>query len=508
MPKLEWNRLLNTERFSRIYSSEASVNAPSFKDPDWLVNTRTETERDHDRVVYASPVRRLADKTQVFPLERNDSVRTRLTHSHEVSNLARSIGVHLVNHGPLTQLDGVQKRAVPAMLAAVGLAHDLGNPPFGHSGETAIRSWIKRNENRLFEIEGAQTDVLGNQRPALADDLNKLTLAMRDDFRKFEGNAQTLRVVTQLQVLRDDLGLNLTVGTLAALMKYTVGSDQVENDKQAPAKKKVGYFVSEADVAAEIFARTGLASGLRHPLAYVMEACDDVAYSVIDAEDSVKKQLVSFPDLMSWLADCNDDELTKWVASRSLADNEEHRKANLSSAELNDVSMQKFRVYAIHGMISAAVVTFEENYSSIMSGAFAGDLMTRSKAARFCEALKKFDLAHGYKNRGVLEVELIGFNAIHDLMDMLWRGIVDRADFADVGSRRNDPFSAYAYGRISENYRRVFERTVPARRPGEALPIRYRELLLLTDMVSGMTDSFALALCEELRKFNVGASAR
>ena len=127
MPRLSWDKLLNTKRFSQLYALErGSSAAPAVPEPRWMVNSRTETERDHDRVVYASPVRRLADKTQVFPLERNDSVRNRLTHSHEVSNLARSIGVYLVNDGPLKDLSVEQRRNVPAMLAAIGLAHDLG----------------------------------------------------------------------------------------------------------------------------------------------------------------------------------------------------------------------------------------------------------------------------------------------------------------------------------------------------------------------------------------------
>lgn len=516
MAKLDWDKLLSTERFSRLYSSPSvngsGIPGPAAADaPPWLVNSRTETERDHDRVVYASPVRRLADKTQVFPLERNDSVRTRLTHSHEVSNLARSIGVHLVNHGPLLTLPQEQKRNVPAMLAAIGLAHDLGNPPFGHNGEEAIRSWVKRNYARLFDAATATQAVVLDQRGAVEADLGGLNEAMKNDFLQFEGNAQTLRVVTRLQVLRDDLGLNLTFGSLAALMKYTVGSTEIRDDRSRPARKKVGYFYAEKEIAAEIFRQTGLEPGLRHPLAYVMEACDDIAYSVIDAEDSVKKQLASFADLLAWLEsfkDCNADELTKWVVDRSREDHEAHRRANLSSAELNDVSMQKFRVHAIHAMVSTAIQTFQNNYADIMSANFSGDLMANGKAAKFCAALKAFDRQHGYRNRGVLELELVGYNALHDLMEMLWRGITDRVKFEQPESKRNNPFSVYAYSRISENYRRIFENTVSARRPHQHLPIRYRELLLLTDMVSGMTDSFALDLCGELRKFYVGASAQ
>jgi dGTPase len=509
MTKLDWDKLLTSGRFSHLFRNTRAENRR--EKPKWLVNTRTETERDHDRIVYASPVRRLADKTQVFPLERNDSVRNRLTHSHEVSNLARSIGVHLVSHGVLKSLSRKHKRNIPAMLAAVGLAHDLGNPPFGHNGEEAIRSWMKQNSSKLFEFSGAKNSVPPAQRRYLKADLRLISDQMRKDFLMFEGNAQTMRVVTQLQVLKDDLGLNLTFGSLAALMKYTVGSGSIADDKDRPARKKIGYFCSEREVVKEVFRHTGLKDGIRHPLAYIMEACDDIAYSVIDAEDSVKKQLVSFTDLVAWLEGfeaCRDDELTKWVVNSSKHDHEEHRHAKLSSAELNDVSMQKFRVHAIHGMISAVIQTFEANYEDLMAAKFKGDLISKSKAAAFCKALKKFDYEHGYKHRRVLEIELKGYNVLHELMDMLWRGISERTDFRETASDRTCPFSAYAYSRISENYRRVFENQIIKLRPDASVPVRYRELQLLTDMVSGMTDSFALGLCAELKKFHVGASTK
>lgn len=510
MATLEWDKLLNPQRFSHIYAEKKGTVVEKEPAPEWLINSRTEAERDHDRVVYASPVRRLGDKTQVFPLERNESVRNRLTHSHEVSNLARSIGVHLVNSGSLSKLDDKHKRDIPATLAAVGLAHDLGNPPFGHNGEAAIRSWIVKNSNMLFCAPEAGSGAFDPHKNEINSDLDKLSAAMKNDFYNFEGNAQTLRVLTRLQVVKDDLGLNLTVGTLSALMKYTIGSGSLGKIKDHVAAKKVGYFESEKFIAEEIFLQTGLSSGKRHPLTYIMEACDDIAYLIIDAEDSVKKQLASFSDLISWIEsydECNADPFTNWILDRSKKDYDDHRKNKLSSSELNDVSMQKFRVYAIHAMVSATINTFEKHHDQIMEADFGHDLIKKSPAAHFSKAIKEFDVLHGYRHRSVLELELDGFNALHELMDMLWRGITQRSKFTELGSKRTTPFTTYAYGRISENYRRIFEGTVLAHRPSEDLPIRYRELLLLTDMISGMTDSYALQLRNELARFNVGASA-
>ena len=183
---------------------------------------RTEFERDYDRILFATPTRRLADKTQVFPMEENDSIRTRLTHSHEVSNLARSIGVRLAfehaeevfgtDHEKLNV-----KRNVPSLLAAVGLAHDLGNPPFGHQGEIAMQQWFAEK----FANEGIDVD-----------------------FSEFDGNAQTFRLLTRLQLLNDDFGLNLTVGTLAALIKYP----SIYGSANKGGFKKYGVFKSEAPI--------------------------------------------------------------------------------------------------------------------------------------------------------------------------------------------------------------------------------------------------------------------
>ena len=251
----DWIKLLNSERRKHAGNKQRS-------EPD-ETEERTEIERDYDRILFSTPVRRLADKTQVFPLERNDSVRNRLTHSHEVANLARSIGTSLVwGHKVADDVKG-SKRDIPAMLAAVGLAHDLGNPPFGHQGEHAIQSWFKakaENEPRAFE------------------GLNK---AQKSDFFNFDGNAQTFRLVTRLQLVDHEYGLDLTYGTLAALLKYPCDASNVSKDNAAT--KKSGVFQSEKVIAEEVWKQTGLRLGQRHPLTYIMEACDDIAYSVFAA---------------------------------------------------------------------------------------------------------------------------------------------------------------------------------------------------------------------------------
>ena len=213
----KWQKLLNPMR--RKAESEKSAGG-SKNDASGKMEYRTELERDHDRILFSTPVRRLADKTQVFPLDKNDSVRNRLTHSHEVSNLARSIGVTFSTSIRPKITDGL--RNIPSVLGAVGLVHDLGNPPFGHQGEAARRKWFSSRE-KYFE-------------KTFGDNKKKLL----KDFLNFEGNAQTFRLVTRLQLINDGFGLDLTRATLAAMMKYPTSSYDL--DKKILRKEEARFF--------------------------------------------------------------------------------------------------------------------------------------------------------------------------------------------------------------------------------------------------------------------------
>ena len=475
--KLDWTKLLNPQRRKdRAEGKPAEAKGPE---------ARTEHERDHDRILFSTPVRRLQDKTQVFPLERNDSVRTRLTHSHEVANMARSMGTTLafLHGGELGLPDAVQPlRNVPALLEAVGLAHDLGNPPFGHQGESAIQSWMARHAVPRAE----NPDSLG------IFDGWAPTAAQQQDFLRFEGNAQAFRLLTRLQIVNDDYGLNMTYAFLAALMKYPVPSNETLRTSQA--RKKFNFFQSEAEIVAEVWEQTGLAKGVRHPLTYVMEACDDIAYSVVDVEDAAKKGLINFNVLIAWLKHHADgDPVTSRVVEKAEARHSEFRGKSLSPRELDDISMQMFRVDAIGSMVRSAVDAFVRNKDDIMAGAFDKELMAEGDASALWASLKRFAKQHVYNHQRVLEVELEGHRTIHALMDMFWSSITDREEATNLASRR-PPLAGYVYSRISENYRRVAEAE------NNAMPMRYRELQLVTDMISGMSDSFAIAFHDDLRR--------
>lgn len=473
-----WEKRLFSER-RKAHFNKGESSAKDNKPPD-SEEKRTEIERDFDRILFSTPVRRLADKTQVFPLDRNDSVRNRLTHSYEVSNLARSFGT-LLCYSDNSSLRNITNalRNVPSLLAAIGLAHDLGNPPFGHQGETAIQHWFKENQARIFKNA----------------DINDPELY--EDYLKFEGNAQGFRLVTRLQLLNDEFGLDLTYATLAALMKYPTSSNNL--DKGIAAKKKHGYFRSEEKIALDVLEKVGLSIGNRHPMAYIMEACDDIAYVVLDAEDSVKKGLASFSDLIAYLkCHSENDKLVEEVARKSEEKHNEYRTmvSQLSPAELNDISMQRFRVFAIGGMIREASKTYEELEDSFCLGIQKAPLLEISKAEILRKTLKKFSLTHGYTHKSVLALELEGFNTIRGLMDMLWFSIDSMAGKPQNEQNKEHPFAKYVYTRISENYRRTFDSSIS----DDAFPLWYYKCQLLTDMVSGMTDSYAMNLYEELKQ--------
>ena len=454
---LAWSKLLVPTRRKSLHGEEETSGTGM---------NRQEIERDYDRVLFAAPTRRLADKTQVFPQDPNDSVRTRLTHSHEVSNFGRSIGIRLA-YGHREDVFGRDadrlkvERTVPALLAAAGLAHDLGNPPFGHQGEESMKQWCRHHTKN---VENAM------------------------DFDNFDGNCQTFRLLSRLQILNDSYGLNLTCATLATLMKYPAFS------KDLHGLKKFGLFESERAVAADVWTATGLDEGIRHPLVYVMEACDDIAYSVIDAEDTVKKRYASFNDLIDMLGG-SPSSLTSRVRDDASKKNQEFKQERLTARELDELSMQMFRVHAIAEMVKAVTDAFVSDVNKFLRADVEAPsgLVERSDAIDLCDRLKKFDKEHGFNNPNVLRLELQGHNYITQTLDWLWRSI------EGVESEGRGRFEDYVYSRISENYRRVYEKTDRSKQ---------HRLHLVCDAVAGMTDGYLVSLHDDLKELDSGRRSR
>ena len=237
----------------------------------------------------------------------------------------------------------------------------------------------------------------------------------------------------------------------------------------------------------EVWNHTGLKEGVRHPLAYVMEACDDIAYSIIDAEDTIKKGYASFYDLMDFLKTYDKkDKIISQVVKAAWKENRKFKKESLSSRELNDVSMQMFRVNAIRVMVEAATNVFVTKVKQMMDGTISQgfELIKNSDCAQLCKATKEFDLRHGFQHKDVLKLELQGNNYIKNMMTMLWKAI------SKDGEHSDNPFERYAFGEISENYRRVYESTDKS---------DYAKFQLLCDVVSGMTEKYLINKHDELK---------
>jgi dGTPase len=264
---MKWAELFSEQRVRDIYKKEGSAKIDD--DP------RTPFERDYDRTVFSTPFKRLQDKAQVFPLEEHDAVRTRLTHTMEVSCVARGLAsaVAEIAKDRLTPKQGLDLRMIAS---TCGLMHDLGNPPFGHAGERAIVEWFEAQQTTLTP-NAASFAAFGG------------ATQFASDFRLFDGNAQTQRLISRLQVLSDEFGLNLTAATISASCKYTGPSHEVAPHGDDAARKKHGYFASENDLMQKI--REIVGSGFdRNPIAVLVEAADDIVNAAADIEDGVRKQ--------------------------------------------------------------------------------------------------------------------------------------------------------------------------------------------------------------------------
>lgn len=441
---------------------------------------RTEHERDFDRVVFSTPVRRLKDKTQVFPLDMHDGVRTRLTHSMEVSNLARSMGTAVSSSIADLARVADANRDVPALLAAIALTHDLGNPPFGHQGEVAIRNWVEQNE----------TEIKAEAKNTFSRDLLK-------DFLLFEGNAQGFRILTRLQHQDHLSGLRLSASTLRAFMKYPWLSDRVRGDG---GPKKFGVFRSESAVFDWVNKETGLKPSVRHPLSYLMEVCDDIAYSVLDIEDAVKKELISVAELASYIRNdprYNEDARVKQLLQQYRDDrawlnelrmpSDDGKQIPLTSKEIRDSQIDILRSYAIGLMVSDGIERFVALEAADSFGSLKKGIAEDFRSTKLIEAFKDFAILRVYKHPSVLKAELQGHRVIPELMSAFWKTVVSH------GHQTQNKVDEYVMSLMSPNYVRVYRQSADL-----GLPKWYRQIQLVCDQVCGMTDSFAIRLHADL----------
>lgn len=460
---LKWDELLQGERVRMSKSKTLSY--------------RNEFDKDYERIIYSSSLRRLQDKAQVFPLQNNDFTRTRLTHSLEVASLGRSmawnIGEWLIKEDIFK--DFLEAKKLASLVEVSCLVHDLGNPPFGHYGEDIIRKWFE-NWFKSDKYEDA------------SEKFEELDEQQKDDFLYFEGNAQAIRILSKLQFLNDEYGANFTLATLGTLMKYPWASNDEKNKKRE--KKKFGYFYSENELFEKIKNRIGI-DGCRHPATYIMEAADDIAYLTADIEDAVKKKVVNWDSIYKDIK----HEFEKMYPREFLGLEELRKKAILNKVpDRNLIDVQNFKVYVQGILISAVLESFKENYQSIMEGNFEGDLLSNSTARTLAKELEKVAFKHVFSDKEVLTLELVGDKVITDLLNLFVDAVVN-IDGLKAAKTKHEKLVHL----ISENFRhiqRISEKGEPTVEFKD-LPL-YNRLQLVTDFISGMTDGYAVNLHQEL----------
>lgn len=476
-----WERLLCEDRI-RSYQKASPQ------------DLRSEFEKDYHRIIGSASFRRLQDKTQVFPLDKSDFVRTRLTHSLEVSSIAKSLGRNAGRRITQVVKDPSFRAEFQSdicdILQCAGLLHDIGNPPFGHFGETSIRTFFKEQLPKLYYTpEGMETPV------SLEEYLDP---QMKADLLHFEGNAQAIRLATKLHYLVDEYGMNLTKALLAAIIKYPVSSLQIDPAGPVP-KHKMGYFYADREIFEDIEQATGL-RGARHPLAYLLEAGDDIAYLTADIEDAFKKGYIDYEQLIRELKEdeayAGNGGRTDSIYARSLysgsslytrlTDDLEVRYLNARGAGHKDAAsyaVQNWIGNVQSRLIDAAAEGFIAHYNDIMNGAFGSDIFDGTGAEPVRRRLGETAREHVFMSRSIKTIEISAEKILNYLLDSFVKAVLDY----DTG-REMSPIDSRLVLLISDNYKTAYHIHSAGKSEKEKL---YLRLILVTDYVCGMTDSYA-----------------
>ncbi len=437
---MDWDRLLCRDRRGpqNIWSTQADT------------SVRKQFHRDYDRVVFSDAFRRLSAKTQVHPMAENDQVHDRLIHSLEVSCVARTFGMRvgewLDEQGELPK--GVHPDDLGTVVQAAALAHDIGNPPFGHSGEEAIRAFW-------------HSDV-GQQC------LTPLSPNIQAELKSFEGNAQGFRVLSQLDPNRFDGGMRLTAATLGAFVKYPWTRD-------AKPGGKYGINHSEWEQFSQVADRLGLNSlsrncCARHPLVYLLEAADDACYSVIDIEDAVEMRVITHAQAKDVLFDLIDP-----ASHPTLEGLDQHR------------FLYRARGLIIDQLEDAMLNGFQLQYEVIMRGEEAQDLLSAGDPRDTVRVLKAFASERIYQSDQKQLRQVDAHQRIHEILEALIGALYERY----LSNRQSHGFSRQAVTVLSELKRSL---------PDSDLPL-YTQYQLALDHVSGMTDPYLVAFHERLQQW-------
>ncbi|NHQ85113.1 deoxyguanosinetriphosphate triphosphohydrolase [Iodobacter sp. HSC-16F04] len=434
---MNWQQLLNAERLGAVRNDLFPHESG-----------RSDFHKDHDRIVFSSPFRRLGRKTQVHPLTENDHVHTRLTHSIEVSCVGRSLGVIVGQRLQYALPQHITPYDIGAIVQAACLAHDIGNPPFGHAGEYAIRDWFCRDQHAYL--------------------LQNLSANERLDLMTFEGNAQGFRVVTQLENHRFEGGMRLTYATLGTTLKYPWTSSD------ATPSGKFSCYQSEQNILEEIATELGLPMlgknrWARHPLSYLMEAADDICYAILDLEDGIEIGMLAYEQvepLLIKICGGKQDLLELEIAAAPSA----RRKISL------------LRGKAIERCIHDVSETFMQHYTAIMEGKFQGDLLnaTPSSMRDGINAAKQLARDRIFNERRKIEIEVGSFTCL----DILLNAFCNAAYQQKVS-----PQMSFRMKRILD----LMEYNAPKKE--WSLYDSYSRVL---DFIGGMTDNYATYLAQQV----------
>jgi dGTPase len=414
---------------------------------------RSEFKRDYDRLIFSAPFRRMQNKTQVFPLPGSIFVHNRLTHSLEVASVGMSLGNDVAHCVMKTrpELADTLFTQIGTIVSTACLAHDMGNPPFGHSGEKAIQT---------FFTEGKGTYLKDRLSPELWNDITH-----------FEGNANAFRLLAHRFKGRRDGGFVMTYTTLASIVKYPFASALAEK-----GHGKFGFFSTEADIFCRIADDLGIirksadgcpAEYARHPLVYIVEAADDICYEIMDIEDAHKLKIVTYEETKRLFLDFFDEM------------GQNHIMQRIHDEEITDDNEKVIymRACVINALERACVDAFMRHEDEIMRGEFSGSLIDSIddrlvKAYRNCTELSKKRI---YKSKPVLDVELSGFKIMDSLMEVMTEAAVNPQRF----------YSRQLISRVSSQY-------------DISAPDLETRIMAVIDYISGMTDVYALDIYQKI----------
>ncbi len=465
---MNWEKLLSTKRHREAVGSTKSKE-----------DLRSEFEKDYHRIIGSASFRRLQDKTQVFPLDKSDFIRTRLTHSLEVSSYGKSLGQNIGEY-ILTYIKDPgftwrHKEEICHILECAGLIHDIGNPPFGHFGECIIRDWFKKNLSTMM-YEGKLVESI-------------LTEQMKEDFYHFEGNAQALRLVTKLHYLVDENGMNLTYALLNTIVKYPVSSTGIDKTTGNIKDKKMGYYLADQDIYQVIAKETGT-EGKRHPLTFILEAADDIAYKTADIEDAFVKGFISYHQLKEELKALEEREPNNTFKPLGKLEHKYQSGIQRGVKNPEEYAVKNWIVQMQGFLINCATFGFTKNYDAIMNGTYEKDIFSGTYGEGLMHLLGDMAYRRVFATPTIYKMEVAESVILNFLMDKFVHAVLYYDTEVKMGEIEKRLVSF-----ISENYKSAYHKQAEGKSEAEKLYLRF---LLVTDYICGMTDSYAKRLYQEL----------